>query len=120
MFKGIGNIAQLLKNAQSMGERMNEANAELKSKRVTGTAGGDMVEVEANGLGEFLRCKIDPALIEAGDAEMIEELLPAAFNMASQKAKALHLESMKEMTGGMDLPGLDDALKNIPGGDLPG
>jgi len=47
---------------------------------------------------------------------MIEDLVPAAVNQASAKAKALHAEGMKAMTGGMDLPGLDDALSQLTGG----
>ncbi len=117
MFKGIGNIAQMMKSVQQMGGRMNEINDELKSKRVSATSGGGMIEVEANGLSEILRVKIDPTLIESGDAEMIEELLPAAVNLAFQKAKLLHVESMKELTGGMNIPGLDDAMKQMGGTD---
>ena len=118
MFKGLGNIAQMMRQAQQMGAKMNEANDELKSKRVTATSGGGMVEVEANGLSEILRVKIDPTLIETGDAEMIEELLPAAINLAYQKAKQLHLESMKEVTNGM--PGLDEAMSQLTGMDPEG
>lgn len=117
MFKGIGNIAQMMKSVQQMGGRMNEINDELKSKKVSATSGGGMIEVEANGLSEILRVKIDPTLIESGDAEMIEELLPAAVNLAFQKAKLLHVESMKELTGGMNIPGLDDAMKQMGGTD---
>ena len=42
--------------------------------------------------------------------EMIEDLLPAAFNAAQTKAKELHAEAMQSLTGGMSLPGLQDAL----------
>ena len=45
MFKGLGNIASLMKQAQTMGPKMQEAMDELKTKQVTGTAGGGMVTV---------------------------------------------------------------------------
>ena len=57
MFKGLGNLASVMRQAQEMGGKMQEVNEELKSKRVTGSAGGGMIEVEANGHGEVLRVK---------------------------------------------------------------
>src|SRR5262245_2132919 len=88
---------------------------DLKTKRATGAAGGGLVEVEVNGLGETLAVRIDPSLIEKADREMIEDLLPAAFNAAQQKAKALHAEAMQSLTGGIPLPGLQDALSQLTG-----
>ena len=51
VFKGLGNLASLMKNAGEISGKMGQMSEELKSKRVTGAAGGGMVEVEANGLG---------------------------------------------------------------------
>ena len=116
MLKGLGNIATLMKQAQEMGGKMQEMQEQLKQQRVVGTAGAGLVEVEMNGHGEVLRLKIDPTLVERSDREMIEDLVPAAVNQASAKAKALHAEGMKSMAGGMDLPGLEDALSQFSGG----
>lgn len=117
MFKGLGNIASLMKNAQNIGGKMGEISEELKEKRVSGSAGGGMVTVEANGLGHILSVKLDPVLVEKQDAEMIQDLLPAAINDAIVKSKQLHMEAMQGVTGGLAIPGLDDALKNFTGGD---
>lgn len=117
MFKGLGNIGNLMKQAQEMGGKMKELSEELKTKRVVGSAGGGMVEVEVNGLGEALAVRLDPALIEKQDREMIEDLLPAAINAAQQKAKALHAEQMQSLTGGMNLPGMSELLGSL--GDAP-
>jgi DNA-binding YbaB/EbfC family protein len=119
MFKGIGNIASLMKTAQQMSGRVQEVNEQLQVARVTGSAGGGMVEIEANGLGEVLRVKIDPALLEAGDVEMLEDLLPAAINQAQAKAKQMHREAMQSMTEGINLPGLNEALDQLSGGNQP-
>lgn len=113
MFKNIANIASMVQQAQQMGGKLKEVNAQLKTKRVTANAGGGMVEVEANGLGEILRIKIDPDLVERGDGEMIEDLLPGAINQAVAKSKQLHMEMMQSMTQQMDIPGLRDALAEI-------
>lgn len=115
MFKGLGNIASLMKNAQNIGGKMGEISEELKSKRVTGAAGGGMITVQANGLGHILSVQIDPMLIEKQEGEMIQDLLPAAINDAVVKSKQLHMEAMQSVTGGLPIPGLDDALKNFTG-----
>ena len=117
MFKGIGNIASLMKTAQQMGGKMQQVNDQLKAARVSSTAGGGMVEIEANGLGEVLRVKIDPTLLESGDAEMLEDLLPAAINQVQVKAKQLHKNAMQSMTEGLNLPGLNEALDQMSGGE---
>ena len=70
MFKGIANIASLLRQAQQMGGKVQAINEQLKSQRARGSAGGGMVEAEVNGLGEVLRIQIDPTLVERGEREM--------------------------------------------------
>ncbi len=72
-----------------------------------------MVEIEANGLGEILKAKIDPALFERGDREMIEDLLPAAINQAREKAAELHGELMRSLGAGLNVPGLNEALSQL-------
>jgi DNA-binding YbaB/EbfC family protein len=114
MFKELGNMASMLRQAQQMGGKMQEVAAQLKSKRVSGSAGGGMIQVEANGLGDILKVKIDPTL--SGDLEMIEDLLPAAMNQVSTKAKELHAEMMQAITSDLNLPGLDEAISKLSGG----
>lgn len=115
MFKGIGNLGNLWKSAQEMTGKMQELQEQLRAARVTGSAGGGMVEIEANGLGEVLRVRLDPQLVAAGDREMLEDLLPAAFNQAQTKARELHRSSIQTMTAGLNLPGLSEALAQITG-----
>lgn len=116
MFKDLGNLAALIKQAQEMTGRVGEINDLLRTQRAVGRAGGDMIEVEVNGLAEVIRVKIDPSLVEKGDLEMIQDLLPAAINQASEKANELRAEAMKSLAGGIDMPGLDEALGKFLGG----
>ena len=118
MFKGLGDIASLMKQAQEMGGKMQQINEELKTDRVVGSAGAGLVEVEANGLGEVLAVRIDPSLIEKQDRELIEDLIPAACNSAREKATEKHAEKVQALTGGLNLPGLSEALGNL-GGEPP-
>lgn len=118
MLKGLGNLANLgsmLQQAKEMGTRMQNIQAELKEKRVTGAAGGGLVEVDANGAGEVLAVRLDADIVAKGDREMLEDLLPMAFNDAHTKAQALHSEAMQEAAGGLDLPGMGDALSQFTG-----
>lgn len=118
MFKSLGNLANLgtlMKQAQEIGGKMQALQEELKTKRATGSAGGGLVEVDVNGLGEAMAVRIDPTLVAKGDREMIEDLLPTAINAAQQKAKQFHAEAMQSLTGGIPLPGLQDALSQMMG-----
>ncbi|NOY42566.1 MAG: YbaB/EbfC family nucleoid-associated protein [Planctomycetes bacterium] len=111
----MANIGNLMKQAQEMGNKMQQLSEELKTKRVVGSAGAGLVEVEANGLGEALAVRIDPSLFEKQDRELLEDLLPAAINSAQQKAKQLHAEQMQSLTGGLNIPGIGEALEQFGG-----
>ena len=116
MFKGLGNIAALMKQAQTMGPKMQEQMEQLKTKQVTGTAGGGMVTVHANGAGQVLSVEIDPALAEKNDIEMIQDLLPAAINDALEKQQLLRMEVMQSVTEDLPLPGsMENMLKQLMG-----
>jgi hypothetical protein len=116
LFKGLGNLAQfgsIVKQAQEMSSRLQSVGDALKEKRVTGTAGGGLVVVETNGLGEVLAVRIDPSLVDEGDREIIEDLLPAAFNQANAKVKQLHSDAMQSVTQAIDLPGLRELVERL-------
>lgn len=115
VFKGLGNLGAILKQAQEFGGRMKGLNDELRTRRVTGSAGGGMVEVEVNGLIEALRCHVDPQLIAQGDRELIEDLVVTAINQAVAKAREAHAEAVRTLTGGLEIPGLDQALSKLMG-----
>jgi nucleoid-associated protein EbfC len=115
MFKGISNLGSLLKHAQQIGGQMSKLTDELKTRRVVGAAGGGMVEIEVNGVMEVLRCKIDPAVFSGGDKEFLEDLIVAAVNQAISKGKQLHADAMRDLTGGISLPGLDSAMEKFMG-----
>ena len=115
MFEGLANLATLMQKAQQMRGMMQEINERLREQQVRGTAAGGMVEVEANGLGEITHVKIDPALFDKGEREMIEDLLPAAINAALAKAKETHTTALGELTEGLNVPGLGQILSQFRG-----
>ena len=113
MFKGLGQIASLMKNAQEIQGRMKEMQENLRHLKAEGTAGGGMVTVEVNGQQQVLSCRIEQSLFEAGDREIVEDLVVAAANQALEKIKQTVADEMGKLTGGLDMSGLSDALSQL-------
>ena len=116
MFKGLANLGSLLKHAQQIGGQMGQITEEMRKRRVTGAAGGGMVEIEVNGLMEVLRCRIDPQLIAGNDCELLEDLVTAAVNQAIAKGKQMHADTVRDLTGNLPLPdGFHEAMAKLTG-----
>ena len=113
MFKGLSNLGALIKQAQQIGGQMKNLSEDLKGRRALGSAGGGMVQVEVNDLLEVLHCRIDENLVTQGDRELIEDLVAGAVNQAIAKGKQLHAETVQELTGGLNLPGVQEALEQF-------
>lgn len=101
-----GDMSNILKQAQAMQEQMAKIQEQAASKTVSGTAGGGIVTVTANGAMQITGVAIDPEVIKSGDVDMLQDLVVAATNEALRKAKELMEGEMKALTGGMKLPGL--------------
>lgn len=114
MFKGLSGLAQLMRQAQNLQGKVDEIQGKLSELRVEGSAGGGMVTVEADGQQRLTACRIDPAILSGGDAELLEELVISAVNQATEKARAAAASEMTGALGGIELPGLDDALSQLP------
>jgi nucleoid-associated protein EbfC len=99
------NLGQLMKQAQQMQQKMADMQAELEAVEMTGLAGGGMVAVTLNGKGDVKRVKIDKGVIDPNEAEVLEDLIVAAFNDARAKVNAHSEAEMQKLTGGLTLPG---------------
>lgn len=97
-----GNLAQLMQQAQKMQENLKRAQEELAALEVTGEAGGGLVRVRMTGRHEIRRIEIDPET--AGDLDLLEDLLAAAFNDAVNRVQAAGREKMEGLSGGLPLP----------------
>jgi nucleoid-associated protein EbfC len=102
----LGNMANLMKQAQAMQAQMAKLQEEAATKTVTGTAGGGMVSVTANGGMEIVSVVINPEAVKSGDVDMLQDLVLAAVNDALKKARQMMADEMKSVTGGMNIPGL--------------
>jgi len=99
------NLGQLMKQAQAMQQKMAEMQAQLEAVEMTGVSGGGLVQLILNGKGDVKRVKIDKAVVDPAETEVLEDLIVAAFNDARAKVNA-HAESeMQKLTGGLQLPG---------------
>jgi len=110
--KNLG-ISTLLKQAQKIQEDIAKIKQELAGMKVTGSSGGGMVEVTANGRQQILDIKIDNEPFNSYDIEMIEDLIVAAVNQALERSQELANEQMSKATGGI-LSNIPEGLK-IPG-----
>lgn len=104
------NPFDFMKNLGSMQERVKEMQAKMAGVTVTGSAGGDLVQVTLNGHMEVINVKIDPIAVDPRDVKMLEELVVSAFASASSRIK----DKLKDEVGGMT--GMD--LSSIPGMNL--
>lgn len=113
MFKGLGNLAGMMQQAKQLQERMGAVKERIAAMRVEGNAGGQMVRVEMTGDLRVTSVSIEPGLIAMNDREMLEDLVTAAVNQALQKAKDAAAQEMSEVAGGMNLPGMQEALSKF-------
>jgi DNA-binding YbaB/EbfC family protein len=94
-----GNMQAMMKQAEQMQRKMQEEVAQI---RVEASAGGGMVSVKMDGKKNVMGVKIDPEV--AGDVEMLQDMVMAAFNEAGKKVDDEIGQKMGGMLGGMGLP----------------
>lgn len=98
------NIAKMMKQAQQMQKKMGEMQEELASREIEASVGGGKVVVVANGGGDVLSIKIDPAVVDPEDTEMLEDLVLSGVKQAIAQAKEMSQEEMGKLTAGLGLP----------------
>jgi DNA-binding protein YbaB len=85
-----------------MQERMQEVQARLPHLRATGSSGGSLVTVTANGVLEIISIEYATSA-PLTDTELLADLTLAAVNQALRNAKELVQKEMDQVTGGMDM-----------------
>ena len=98
------NLGKMMKQAQEMQGKMSEMQEALEKAECTGQSGGGLVSVTLNGKGNMKSLTIDPSLFNSDDAEIVEDLVIAAFNDAKRKTEEYAQKEMAKITGGMQLP----------------
>ena len=105
---GLGNLANLMKQAGQMKEHM--ANWQEKQAKLTfeAEAGAGMVKAVVNGRGELVDIRIEPDA--AKDVERLEDLIKGAISAAASKAQSAARAELSQLTGGLNLSGLEEML----------
>jgi len=101
---------KMLRQLQKMQADMAAAQEELAAARVEATAGGGVVSATVTGQGDLVEVRIDPAVVDPADVEMLQDLVVAAVGEATRNAKALQEQRMGAAAGGADLGGLGGLL----------
>ena len=97
--KGLGN---LMKQAQEMQAKLEQAQQELANMQVTGESGGGMVKVTMTGKHDVREVEISPEVMD--DREMLEALIAAAVNDAVRRVESESQAKMSGLTSGINLP----------------
>jgi DNA-binding YbaB/EbfC family protein len=100
------NQAQMMAQVKKMQAEMAKAQEDLAATAVTGTAGGNAVEVTMTCDYHVTGVKLAKEAVDPDDAETLEDLLVVAVNDAVQKAQETAAKRMGSLTGGLRIPGL--------------
>ena len=103
---GMGNMNNLLKQAQRLQNQMQSMQEEIEASEFEGSAGGGAVVAKVNGKKELIALNIKPEVVDPDDVEMLEDLVFSAVKQALEKASEETSEKMGKLTGGMGMPGL--------------
>ena len=99
-------ISQIMRQAQQMQAKINEAQKKLEAMEVEGSSGGGMVKLTITGKNVLVSIAIDPSLMVADEREILEDLIKAAHDDARRKLDDAQNEQMKGLSGGLGiLPG---------------
>jgi DNA-binding YbaB/EbfC family protein len=99
-------ISQIMRQAQQMQAKINDAQKKLEAMEVEGSSGGGMVKLRISGKNALLGLTIDPSLLKPDEAEIVEDLIKAAHDDARLKLEDAQNEEMKGLSGGLGiLPG---------------
>lgn len=98
------NIAKMMKQAQQMQKKMGEMQEDLATKEVQASVAGGKVTVVANGAGDVLSIKIDPAVVDPEEIELLEDLVLSGVKQAIEQGKAMSQAEMGKLTAGLGLP----------------
>jgi DNA-binding YbaB/EbfC family protein len=103
--KDLGN---LMKQAQQMQQKLQDAQARLATTQIEGQAGNGLVKVVLSGANALVSVTLDETLMQPGDGELVADLIVAAHADAKARLDATSAEIMKDVAGPMAgmMPGL--------------
>ena len=104
---GLGDMGNLLKQAQEMQRQVDKVRAELRSRVVTGSSSAGDVRVDMTADRHEVRSvHVSPDFLRSADADELAERIRSAMADALRRAEDVEREEVGRVTGGMQLPGL--------------
>lgn len=100
----MANIMKMMKQAADMQKNMAKAQESLAALELEHTSGGGAVTVKIAGDGNISAIRIDPKVIQPGDADMLEDLILTAVRGAQELARETAAKEMQKLTAGLNLP----------------
>ncbi|MBI4731276.1 MAG: YbaB/EbfC family nucleoid-associated protein [Chloroflexi bacterium] len=100
---GAGGQGGMMQQLQRLQQQMAEAQEKLAQETVSATAGGGAVKVTMTGDQQCKSVEIDPGLLKDADAEMLQDLVLTAVNLALEKSRELQQQVMGPLAGGLPL-----------------
>ena len=99
--KGVGGQGGMMQQLQRMQQQLAEAQEALAEETVTASAGGGAIKVTMTGDQKCREVVIDPALLEDADAEMLQDLVLSAVNLALDESRELAAQRLGPLAGGL-------------------
>jgi len=97
----MGGQGGMMQQLQRLQQQMEEAQAKLALETVSATAGGGAIKVVMTGDQKCQSVVINPDLLKDADAEMLQDLVLSAVNMALDQSRELQQKLMGPLAGGL-------------------
>ena len=97
-------FTKILDKAKELESKMKESQEKIKSIKVEGVSGSNLVKVILDGDGEMQKIEISDEILKE-EKSIIEDLIVAAHNNAKTQLKAKTSEEISKATGGLGIPG---------------
>ncbi len=98
---GAGAGGGMMQQIQRLQEQLAEAQAKLAEETVSATAGGGAIKVTMTGDQKCRAVEISADLLKDADAEMLQDLVLSAVNLALDQSRQLASERLGPLTGGL-------------------
>jgi nucleoid-associated protein EbfC len=109
----VNDFGQMMKQAQGLQQKLQEAQARLAETSVEGTSGAGLVRVSLKGSGDLAAVAIDEGLLAPGEGEMVSDLVVAAHADAKKKLDEAQQRLMQDALG--PLAGMAGGFGGMPG-----
>ena len=96
-----GGQGGMMQQIQKLQQQMEQAQAKLAEETVSATAGGGAIKVTMTGDQKCKSVEISPEFLKDADAEMLQDMVLSAVNMALDQSRDLQQKLMGPLAGGL-------------------